>query len=118
MTVDEQEYTALMTEARKKAREAHKDAGAEAWKSSGNATKGMDKTPFVGYETLSGDSEILAVVVDGEKKQAATEDDNITLVLSKLRSMRKAAVRSATSALSRATDLNLPLKTPLKHMRA
>ncbi len=58
-----------MTEARKKAREAHKDAGAEAWKSSGNATKGMDKTPFVGYETLSGDSEILAVVVDGEKKQ-------------------------------------------------
>ena len=82
MTVDEQEYTALMTEARKKAREAHKDAGAEAWKSSGNATKGMDKTPFVGYETLSCDSEILAVVVDGEKKQAATEDDNITLVLS------------------------------------
>lgn len=82
MTVDEQEYTSLMTEARKKAREAHKDAGAEAWKSSGNATKGMDKTPFVGYETLSGDSEILAVVVDGEKKQAATEDDNITLVLS------------------------------------
>ena len=82
MTVDEQEYTALMTEARKKAREAHKDAGAEAWKSSGNATKGMDKTPLVGYETLSGDSEILAVVVDGEKKQAATEDDNITLVLS------------------------------------
>ena len=82
MTVDEQEYTSLMTEARKKAREAHKDAGAEAWKSSGNTTKGMDKTPFVGYETLSGDSEILAVVVDGEKKQAATEDDNITLVLS------------------------------------
>ena len=82
MTVDEQEYTALMTEARKKAREAHKDAGAEAWKSSGNATKGMDRTTFVGYETLSGDSEILAVVVDGEKKQAATEDDNITLVLS------------------------------------
>lgn len=82
MTVDEQEYTALMTEARKKAREAHKDAGAEAWKNSGNATKGMDKTPFVGYETLSGDSEILAVVVDGEKKQVATEDDNITLVLS------------------------------------
>ena len=82
MTVDEQEYTALMTEARKKAREAHKDAGAEAWKSSGNATKGMEKTPFTGYETLSGDSEILAVVVDGEKKQAATEDDNITLVLS------------------------------------
>ena len=29
----------------------------------------QDKTPFVGYETLSGDSEILAVVVDGEKKQ-------------------------------------------------
>lgn len=82
MTVDEQEYLSLMTEARKKAREAHKDAGAEAWKSSGNATKGMDKTPFVGYETLSSDSEILAVVVDGEKKQAATEDDNITLVLS------------------------------------
>ena len=82
MTVDEQEYTALMTEARKKAREAHKDAGTEAWKSSGNATKGMEKTPFIGYETLSGDSEILAVVVDGEKKQAATEDDNITLVLS------------------------------------
>lgn len=83
MTVDREKYDALMKEAKDMARAAHKDAGAEAWKSSGNATKDMAKTEFAGYVTLSADAKILAVIVDGEQKDAATKDDMVTLVLDK-----------------------------------
>lgn len=81
MTVDREKYDALMKEAKDKARAAHKDAGAEAWKSSGNATKDMPETEFLGYEALTADAKILAVIIDGDKKDAATEDDAVTLVL-------------------------------------
>lgn len=83
MTVDKEKYDALMKEAKDMARAAHKDAGAEAWKSSGNATKDMAKTEFLGYGSLTADAKIVAVIVDGEKKDAATEDEAITLVLDK-----------------------------------
>lgn len=83
MTVDKEKYDELMAEAKNMARAAHKDAGAEAWKSSGNATKDMPKTEFLGYETITSDAKILAVIVGGEKRDIATEDDAITLVLDK-----------------------------------
>lgn len=83
MTVDEARYNALMKEARDKARAAHKGAGAEAWKSSGSATKGMPETAFLGYESLTADAEILAVIADGEKRGAACANEAVTLVLNR-----------------------------------
>lgn len=83
MTVDEVRYNALMKEARDKARAAHKGAGAEAWKSSGSATKGMPETAFLGYEALTADAEILAVIADGEKRGAACANEAVTLVLNR-----------------------------------
>ncbi len=83
LTVDEEKWLELVKEQKVRARKAHKGAGAEAWEGSGNATKGMEKTEFVGYETLETEARIKAVIVDGEVKDYATADDSITLVLDK-----------------------------------
>lgn len=83
LTVDEEKFKELVLEQKQRARAAHKGAGAEAWEGSGVATKGMDKTEFVGYTDLCTDAVISAIIVDGEKKDYATQDDNITLILNK-----------------------------------
>ena len=81
LSVDEDEFKRLVEENRKMARAARKDVGAEAWKSSGNVTKGIEKTDFVGYETLESESKIIAVIVDGEKAEFVPEGQDATLVL-------------------------------------
>lgn len=67
MTVDEDGFTALMQEQRKRARDARKNAGADAWAGGENPFDGLPATQFVGYETLSAQGEILAIVSEGEK---------------------------------------------------
>lgn len=81
LTVDEERFKELVKEQKTRARAAHKGAGAEAWEGSGVATNGLEKTDFVGYETLSAKASIKAVIVDGERKDFASTDENITLVL-------------------------------------
>ena len=43
---------------------------------------GLDDTPFVGYETLTSNTVITAIVVDGESVESASDDDKVALVLS------------------------------------
>ena len=43
---------------------------------------GLDDTPFVGYETLTSNTVIAAIVVDGESVESASDDDKVALVLS------------------------------------
>ena len=81
LTVDEEKFRELVTEQKTRARAAHKGAGAEAWEGSGNAVSDLEKTDFVGYEKLSCRAEVKAIIVDGERKDFASSDDNITLVL-------------------------------------
>ena len=81
-SVDEEEFRRLVEENRIRTRAARKDAGAEAWKGTGTATKGLAKTEFVGYETLEASSEIVAIISDGEKVQFAEEGKDVTLILS------------------------------------
>jgi alanyl-tRNA synthetase len=81
LTVDEERFKELVKEQKTRARAAHKGAGAEAWEGSGVATNGLEKTDFVGYETLSAKASVKAVIVDGERKDFASTDENITLVL-------------------------------------
>mgnify|MGYP000181708747 CR=1 FL=1 len=52
MDVDEARFHELIAEQRKRAREARKDAGADAWKATGGAHGDLPATQFVGYETL------------------------------------------------------------------
>ncbi len=79
--VDLDEYQRLVQEQRVRARSARKDAGAEGWKDTGVVTKGLPKTDFVGYDTLESDSEIIAVLVDGERCEFAESGKTAALVL-------------------------------------
>ncbi|MDD6146593.1 MAG: alanine--tRNA ligase [Oscillospiraceae bacterium] len=81
LTVDEEGFRRLVEENRIRTRAARKDAGAEAWKGTGNITKGIADTNFVGYDTLDCDATLVAIVCDGEKADFLPADKEGTLVL-------------------------------------
>ena len=73
IAVDEEAFTSLMQEQRKRARDARQNAGADAWAGGENPFEGLPATKFVGYETLCTEGEILAIVAEGEKAGVLTE---------------------------------------------
>ena len=82
MTVDEQSFEELMEEQKQRARDARKNAGAEAW-DDGGVQIDVEKTEFVGYDTLNCDGRIEAIVNGGEKSALATEGENAVIILNK-----------------------------------
>ncbi len=82
MTVDEDEFNALVKKQKETARSARKDAGADAWKDTGASLKGIPATAFTGYETLNGSGKVLAVLGENaEKLESASTDSSTVLVL-------------------------------------
>lgn len=79
MTVDEEAFKELMTAQRKRAREARKNAGADAWAGGNNLFDGLSATTFVGYRTLTEESDIVAIVCQGEKAGIANKGQEIIL---------------------------------------
>lgn len=83
MTVDEEEFHRLMTEQKQRARAARKNAGADAWAGGANGTENLPATAFWGYDELTVDATVLAVVKNGERVDSAEAGDEIALVLDK-----------------------------------
>ena len=81
MTVDMDEFNKLREEDKIRAREARKALGDLGWAGI-DFGKDMPATEFVGYETLTTDAQILAIVADDELQETAGEGDAI-LVLDK-----------------------------------
>jgi len=82
MTVDEESFNALVKKQKVTARSARKDAGADAWKNTGTALRGIPATVFTGYEGLEGTGKALALLdADAGKLEAAAEGDEFILVL-------------------------------------
>ena len=81
MTVDEDEFQALMLEQRARARAARKNAGEDAWEGEGNLLEAVPETKFLGYTTLTADTKVLAIVKNGSLVDSATAGDDIVLVL-------------------------------------
>ena len=80
MTVDEQGFRELMEEQRIRARKAREALGDLAW---AGIDLGLDSTPtaFTGYDSLSGEGAILALVSDGEVCGELTEGAQGIVVL-------------------------------------
>ena len=82
LEVDESGFRALMTEQRTRAK-----ADAKAKKGSGVHTdlyarlRAAGETPFTGFETLTGESAVRAIVVDGDTTEVAGPGAEIELVL-------------------------------------
>ena len=82
MECDEEEFARLVKKQKETARNARKDAGADAWKNTSTALKGLPSTVFTGYTGTNGAGKILAILSeDAEKVGAAAEGDRVTLVL-------------------------------------
>ncbi len=78
--VDEDRYKSLLLEQREKARNARKNAGADAWKTDNSVFDGISATQFIGYDNLECESNLLAVIKDGAKVNSAEIGDEIIIV--------------------------------------
>ena len=83
MSVNDEEFEALLKNAKDTARAARKDAGAEAWKDSSLSFKECGKTEFVGYETTEAEAKIICLAADGEKVDFIGAEQSAVLVLDK-----------------------------------
>ena len=81
MQVDEERFRQLMQEQRERARNARKNAGADAWKGEGSAASGLPETAFTGYTQLEGDGKVLAIIQNGQQVDTADEGAEVSVVL-------------------------------------
>ncbi len=81
MDVDEKRFNELIAEQRKRARDARRDAGMDAWKAAGNAHDDIPATQFMGYETLTQEATLLAAIRDGEPAEYVAAGEQAVLVL-------------------------------------
>ena len=79
-TVDEEAFRKLVEENRIRTRAARKDAGAEAWKGTDSAAKGLAKTEFTGYSSLESEGSVIAAISGAEKKDFLTSEEEGILV--------------------------------------
>ncbi len=79
--VDEDAFNALMLEQRTRARDARKDAGADAWKGKAAVIEQLDASEFVGYTTLETQATVKALVRDNELVDSITEGEEAIVVL-------------------------------------
>src|SRR5699024_8005058 len=81
MQVDEERFHQLMQEQRERARNARKDAGADAWKGEGSAAAGLPQTVFTGYTQMEGEGQVLAIIQNGQRVDSADEGAEVSVVL-------------------------------------
>ncbi|MCH5352714.1 MAG: alanine--tRNA ligase [Acutalibacter sp.] len=81
MEVDEERFRELMRQQKERARNARKDAGADAWKGENTAAAGLPVTEFVGYTELKTPAKVLAIIKSGERVDSAETGDEISVVL-------------------------------------
>ena len=79
--VDEKRYHALLAEQKKRAREARKNAGADAWLSDNVDLTDLPNTNFTGYNTLTDNGKVLTIIKEGERAESATAGDKVAVVL-------------------------------------
>lgn len=83
ITVDEERFKELLNEQKKRARNARKNAGADAWISDSTDLSGIAKTEFVGYSEFTNDAKVLAIIKDATKADAVYEGDEAVIILDK-----------------------------------
>ena len=82
LSVDEDEFRALMQEQKERAREARKALGDLGW-AGVDLGKEIPATEFVGYDHDSFQSKVLAIVADGELREEITAGTDAIVVLDK-----------------------------------
>ena len=83
IAVDEETFGKLVQKQKETARAARKDAGADAWKNTGAVLKDIPETTFTGYEGLTDEGTVLAILTpDAARTDAAVSGDEAVLIVS------------------------------------
>ena len=80
-TVDEESFREHLQEQKVRARNARKNAGADAWLGESNLLDGIPETQFLGYGETACTAKVLAIVKDGARAESVTAGDEAVLVL-------------------------------------
>lgn len=80
LAVDEKRYKELMSIQKKRARDARKDAGADAWKNSSDSFCDAGKTNFKGYDQTETSSKVLAIFKDGNLVEYVGEGEAVVVL--------------------------------------
>ena len=83
MTVNEARFKELLAEQKKRARNARKNAGADAWVSDDTDLSDIAPTEFTGYTQTTSQAKLLAIVNHGQRVQAAYQGEQVVLVFDK-----------------------------------
>lgn len=83
MTVDEDEFNSLLEDQKKRARQARKNAGEDAWLNNDVNLKDINETEFIGYDNVSSESKVLAIIKDSQLISCAKKGEEVTLILDK-----------------------------------
>lgn len=81
LTVDEQAFADLMTQQRERARNAQSSDDTNAWKNQASVLEQLMPGDFVGYESLSGQAVVTAIVRNNELVESMTAGDKAAVVL-------------------------------------
>ncbi|MBP3937039.1 MAG: alanine--tRNA ligase [Clostridia bacterium] len=81
MTADEETFRQLMLEQRERARNARKNAGADAWLGQADMVADMTATNFVGYTDLTCEATVQAIVQNDARVQSVEAGADAVLVL-------------------------------------
>lgn len=79
--VDEKRYHSLLAEQKKRARDARKNAGADAWLSDNVDLTDLPKTNFTGYNILTDNGKVLTIIKEGKRVESATAGEKVAVVL-------------------------------------
>ena len=79
LTIDEERFDTLMAEQRDRARRAAKKGHVQ--EELAEVASSAGPTEFLGYQTLEAEGRLLAVLLDGERLEAAEEGQDVRLVL-------------------------------------
>ncbi len=81
LTVDEEEFKKLMAEQRERARNAQSSDDTNAWKNQASVLEQLMPGDFVGYESLSHQAVVTAIVRNNELVETLTAGDKAAVVL-------------------------------------
>ncbi|MBQ3132878.1 MAG: alanine--tRNA ligase [Clostridia bacterium] len=81
MTADEETFRKLMLEQRERARNARKNAGADAWLGQADMVADMSATTFVGYTDMTAEAKVLAIVENETRVTAVESGADVVVVL-------------------------------------
>ena len=79
--IDENRFRELLSEQKKRARAARKNAGADAWVSDTTDLSDIAGTEFTGYTEMKSSAKIAAIVKDKQRADAAYEGDEVVIIL-------------------------------------